>query len=175
MRQLILMLSLLWLFCDAALAAVNINAAGPEELSTLPGIGPSKAAAIVAYRDTHGPFTRLSELDNVPGIGPATLSNLAALVTLGEAAPRPVSDDDATAPAPQISPQDSSGRIDINTAARDALEALPGIGPTKAAAIVEDRDRNGPFASCADLARINGIGPATISSLRDRCTASQGE
>ena len=52
-----------------AFAAVNINTAGVEELKALPGIGPSKAAAIVAYRDQHGKFKSVDELKQVKGIG----------------------------------------------------------------------------------------------------------
>lgn len=55
---------------------VNINEAGASELQGLPGIGPAKAAAIVAFRDRTGPFQRCEDLDKVEGIGPATLSAL---------------------------------------------------------------------------------------------------
>jgi competence protein ComEA len=175
MRQLIFMLSLLWLFCSAALAAVNINTASQSELETLPGIGPSKAGAIIEYRSTSGAFTSIEQLDNVPGIGPATMSNLRPLVVLGDgdAPPAPLADPNGqtTAPAPTISPEDASGRVDVNTAGQSVLEGLPGIGPSKARAIIEYRSTNGPFASCDDLARVNGIGPATVSSLRDSCVA----
>lgn len=51
---------------------VNINKAGVEELDTLlVGIGPSKALAIVEYREQHGPFSHIDELVSVKGIGPA--------------------------------------------------------------------------------------------------------
>lgn len=55
---------------------VHINAAGVDELSTLPGIGPSLAQAIIDYRDANGPFASLENLDNVPGIGPAKLDDI---------------------------------------------------------------------------------------------------
>ncbi|MCS4534305.1 ComEA family DNA-binding protein [Neisseria montereyensis] len=57
-------------------AAVNINTAGAEELAELPGIGPSKAAAIVAYRDENGAFKTVSELKNVKGIGDGILAKV---------------------------------------------------------------------------------------------------
>lgn len=51
---------------------VNINQAGVEELDTLlVGIGPSKALAIVEYRELHGPFSQLDDIVKVKGIGPA--------------------------------------------------------------------------------------------------------
>lgn len=57
----------------------------------------------------------------------------------------------------------SGGKININTASIDQLTSLPGIGPAKAAAIVEGR----PYASVDDLDRVSGIGPKTIEQLRD--------
>ena len=61
---------------------ININQATAEELEELPGIGPSLSAAIVAYRDEHGPFSQIEQLDDVPGIGPAVLARLTSLVRL---------------------------------------------------------------------------------------------
>jgi len=42
---------------------------------------------------------------------------------------------------------------------------LPGIGPAKARAIVADREGRGPFRRLEDLARVSGIGPATVSRI----------
>ena len=54
----------------------------------------------------------------------------------------------------------------MNTATQAELEQLPGIGPTLAAAIVQERDRNGPFRSVDDLTRVHGIGPGRLAQLR---------
>lgn len=58
------------------LAAVNINTATADELKTLPGIGPSKAAAIVEYRTQNGNFKSVDDLKNVKGIGDGILAKL---------------------------------------------------------------------------------------------------
>jgi competence protein ComEA len=64
-------------------ALVNINTADAAALMSLPGIGEVKAAAIITYRETYGPFTSIEALLNVNGIGQATLEGLRELITLG--------------------------------------------------------------------------------------------
>lgn len=62
---------------------VNINTADADTLAqALRGIGRSKAEAIVAYRDEHGPFKSLDELGNVKGIGDKTLEQLRPQLSL---------------------------------------------------------------------------------------------
>ena len=56
--------------------------------------------------------------------------------------------------------------LEVNSATQRALEALPGVGATRAAAIVQDRAENGPFGSVDDLERVHGIGPKTVDALR---------
>ncbi|MEO5901942.1 MAG: helix-hairpin-helix domain-containing protein, partial [Ilumatobacteraceae bacterium] len=60
---------------------IDLNAATAQELDQLPGVGPATAAAIVAYRDAHGPFATVADLADVRGIGPAKLDALRGLVT----------------------------------------------------------------------------------------------
>jgi competence protein ComEA len=68
MQRLPLALGLL-LVPALALGAININTATKDELVALPGIGPSKAQAILDYRKAHGPFKTVEELKEVKGIG----------------------------------------------------------------------------------------------------------
>ncbi len=56
------------------------------------------------------------------------------------------------------------GRIDLNRAPASLLERLPGIGPVRAAAIVDSR-REAPFASLHELERVRGIGPSTRARI----------
>lgn len=65
---------------------------------------------------------------------------------------------------------DPSAPINVNTASEAQLEDLPGIGPTLAAAIVAERERNGPFRSPDDLTRVHGIGAGRLAQLRDFVT-----
>jgi competence protein ComEA len=64
-------------------AVVNINTADATTLSTmLTGVGPSKADAIVRYRETYGPFGSVEELAEVRGIGQSTLDRNRDRITL---------------------------------------------------------------------------------------------
>ena len=65
--------------------------------------------------------------------------------------------------------------VDINTADAKTLEALDGIGASKAAAIVEYRSKNGPFKNVADLEKVPGIGEATVAKNRDNIVLGGGK
>lgn len=56
--------------------------------------------------------------------------------------------------------------VDLNVAGVEELDALPGVGPATAAAIVAHRDANGPFPSVDALGDVRGIGPAKLEALR---------
>jgi len=60
----------------------------------------------------------------------------------------------------------ATGPLDLNTATVEQLDALPGIGPVTAAAIVAWRDANGRFSSIDQLGDVDGIGPARLEKLR---------
>ena len=56
----------------------DINTASQSQLETINGIGPSKATAIITYRNEHGPFQNINDLINVSGVGPKTVEKIAA-------------------------------------------------------------------------------------------------
>lgn len=61
-------------------------------------------------------------------------------------------------------------RIDLNRAETWLLDALPGIGPGRAQAIVDYRNQNGPFHRIEDLLKVGGIGESTLDRMRDLIT-----
>lgn len=65
----------------AADGKIDLNAADPATLETLPGIGPAIAQRIIDYRQTHGPFNSIEDIMEVSGIGPATFEQIQDLIT----------------------------------------------------------------------------------------------
>ncbi len=63
---------------------ININTAESWLLQALPGIGETKAEAIIAYRESHGLFRDVDELTEVEGIGPGLLDQIRSFITVGD-------------------------------------------------------------------------------------------
>ncbi|MDP9309466.1 MAG: ComEA family DNA-binding protein [Chloroflexota bacterium] len=77
---------------------------------------------------------------------------------------------EATVAAPSA---EGNGLIDINTADAATLEALPGIGPATAQAIIDERIRNGSFKQIEDVQNVKGIGPSLFAQLKAHITVGQ--
>lgn len=79
-------------------------------------------------------------------------------------------------PTPQTSPEaaapSAEGKINLNTATKEELMTLPGIGEKRAADIIADREANGPFRIPEDLTRVSGIGEGILEGLIDLVTVS---
>jgi len=85
---------------------------------------------------------------------------------VGEAAPAgPAAADGSAAEG-----TDPSGLVSLNTATQAQLEALPGIGPTLAQAIIAERERRGGFRSVNELRDVRGIGDKRFADLKDKVT-----
>ena len=77
-------------------------------------------------------------------------------------------------PSPTLEgPSPTPQRVDINRAEPWLLEALPGIGPRLAEAIVSDRQDKGPFRYPQEIQRVPGIGVETYENIRDLITAGE--
>lgn len=137
--------------------SVDVDRAGTAELTRLPRIGPALAARVVAEREAGGPFGSLEALDRrVAGVGPTTVDAIRPWARF------------SGGPAVGVRAVAGVARVAVNQATQEELEALPGIGPHLARAIIEERRRGGPFRSAADLTRVPGIGPVIVSRLTTR-------
>lgn len=63
-----------------------------------------------------------------------------------------------------------SGRINLNTATAEQLMSLPGIGESKAAAILAYREKNGTFTDAEEIKNVSGIGEAMFEKIKDKIT-----
>jgi competence protein ComEA len=154
----------------APAAKVDLNTATADELETLPGIGPAYASEIIAAR----PFKSVDDLESLKGLSKARVDALREYVTVSTpAAAAPVEAKakakaktkaaaSATKPAPDRP-------VNINTASREELDLLPGIGPVKAQAILDYRKAQ-PFKTKEDIMKVTGIKEGEFSKIKDLIT-----
>jgi competence ComEA-like helix-hairpin-helix protein len=166
---------------------IDADRASAAELARLPRVGMALAKKMVAWREAHGTFGGLPGLDQVPGVGPGLLATLGEHLSFsGGVPPTPAGVPEmpgalsggaplaplsamTTGLLPGPPPPPAQGeRLNLNTANAAALDALPGIGPARAASIVQYRARHGPFQTVDDLRQVPGMGAAAVARLRDR-------
>jgi competence protein ComEA len=154
---------------ESTTGKVNLNTADAAALEALPGIGAATAKAIIAAR----PIKSIDELDKIRGLGKNRIEALRNLVTTADE-PAPTAAKTAPAPtsakttvSPKATPKTPAGqKVDINTAAKEDLDTLPGIGPVKAQAIIDAR----PFKTIEDIMKVKGIKEGEFSKIRDLIT-----
>ena len=106
---------------------IDVDRAPARELVRLPRIGPALAGRIVADREANGPFGSMQALDRVPGVGPSVLAALRPHIHFSARSRRLEFGDTRF------------GKVRLNTATEAQLAQIPGIGPARARAIVDDR------------------------------------
>lgn len=167
---------------------LDLNKATAQELESLKGIGPALSKKIIDGR----PYKSVDDLTKA-GIPAKTVEGLKPLVTVGPVAAAPAAAK-AVEPAKAAEPAKSAApgkaaepakkaekpaaeskaspklapgqKVNINTAGKDMLEALPGIGPAKAQDIIDGRPYNTP----EDIMKVKGIKEGTFAKIKDLIT-----
>jgi competence protein ComEA len=152
---------------------VNVNSAEIAELESLPGVGGAIAKAIVAGRPWksvddlaqirglgRGPrFERLRELITVDGAAASGSASKVAAAKVGSARSA-LKSAAATKAMTKLAP---GQKVNINSASKDELDVLPGIGPVKAQAIIDGR----PFKTIEDIMKVRGIKDGEFAKIKD--------
>lgn len=132
-----------------------------------PGVYELPAGARVCDAvEAAGGFTENASKDYWNLADTLTDGQMISFPTEEEAAERKKYDTDK----PDSTKQDADGRVNINTADVSQLQQLPGIGQTRAEAIVAYRDEHGAFAKAEDIMKVSGIKDALFEKMRDDIT-----
>ncbi len=164
---------------------LELNTASIESLEELPGIGPSMAERIVAYRIEVGGFSYIEQLMEIPGIGEAKLNGLRPYLSIDTTLakilirkPYNVLLEDTvkkqtttldTLPLWPIKLKPGE-KLELNTAKIEDLQRLPGIGLAFAQRIHNYRERLGGFYTVEQLKEISGLGEAKYIGLQPYLT-----
>jgi competence protein ComEA len=158
--------------------AIDLNTASEKELESIKGVGPATAKKIVAGR----PYSSVDDLAKA-GIGAKAIEGMKPFVTVGKPAstpPAPSAKAPASPPSSAAAPQKAvektataqraklaaGQKVNINTATKEQLEALPGIGPAKAQAVIDGR----PYKTNEDIMKVKGIKEGTFNKIKDSIT-----
>jgi competence ComEA-like helix-hairpin-helix protein len=154
---------------------VDLNKASRAELMQMPGVGERMADRIEEQRRVRGGFRKADDLKTVKGVGTATVDRLRNWVEVDDADPADLLDPE---PKPVKLKASSSrkkvpaARVDVNRSSLEELKEIPGVGPSYAQHIIDER-RKKPFEKVEDLTRVPGIKERKLDALRPYVTVTQ--
>ncbi|WHU48873.1 ComEA family DNA-binding protein [Gordonia sp. L191] len=122
---------------------------------------------LVGYAAQEGRLALRSAV--VPSAGTSTAAGTAVPSGTGAIAGQASTGAGASSPAAGAA-GNAGGPVNLNTASESELDALPGVGPVTAQAIIDYRTRNGTFSSVEQLGEVDGIGPSRLAKLRGLVT-----
>jgi competence protein ComEA len=159
---------------------VDINSASQKDLEELKGVGPATAKKIIDGR----PYKSVSDLSKA-GLSAKVIESIKPFVTVGKApvaatkppVPAATAAKDVIKPVKEAPKEVKSAakstptavpgvKVNINTADKAALDALPEIGPVKAQAIIDGR----PYKTIEDIMKVSGIKEKTFEKIKDMIT-----
>lgn len=135
---------------------IDLNTATVDELMQVEGIGEKTAEKIIAYRTEIGRYTFIEQLLDVEGVGEVKLNNWKNYFTIDGA-------DTTTTTVGSV-------KINLNTATKEELMRIDGIGEKTALKIIAYREEIGGFTSLEQLMNIDGVGEKKFAAWKKRFT-----
>ena len=133
-----------------------------------PGVYRLKDGARVSQAiDAAGGLTAEADVTGLNRASKITDGQKIYVPTVGEQQAATAVDGAESGTATTPSAGSSSGLVNINTASAAELQTLSGIGPSMAQSIIDERTKNGAFASVDDLMRVSGIGEKKLAKIKD--------
>lgn len=142
---------------------IDLNSADIQSLAAIEGIGRETAEKIVAYANEYG-FDSVDELVNVSGIGEKKLETIRPYVTVSSSV-QTASETEESAETTVSSEKKIQFPLDLNTASKEELMEIDGIGEVLAERITEYARTTG-FSSVDDLLNVKGIGEKRLEAMR---------
>ena len=140
----------------AAEYKIDLNTATVEDLMQVDGIGEKTAEKIIAYRNKIGKYTFIEQLLDVEGVGEKKLENWKLYLTV---------EGDGTTTTTV-----ASSIINLNTATKEELMRIDGIGEKTALKIIAYREKIGGFTDLEQLLDVDGVGDKKLATWKEYLT-----